>query len=195
MPDAPEPTPTIPKLEGITRADTRRQRLFFALWPDEGVRRVLAELAQRSIGAGGRLVKPDNIHLTLHFLGSVDVDRRESAESVAKRVKVPPFVLLLDRFGVWRKQKVAWSAPSHPPSELLDLVEKLRVGLGEAGFDVESRPYRTHVTLARKVVDADIELSHERTLWKVGRFYLVESLTHASGAEYRLLKSWPLRIV
>ncbi len=37
MSDAPD-IPTIPDLEGMTRAEARRQRLFFALWPDDGVR-------------------------------------------------------------------------------------------------------------------------------------------------------------
>jgi len=195
MSDTPAPIPRVPDLDGVTRADARRQRLFFALWPDDGVRTELSALAKRAAAGGGRLVDPDNIHLTLHFLGSIDPDRRECAESVAKRVKVPPFVLRLDQFGVWPKPRVAWCAPFYPPSELLRLAEALRGGLAKTGFEVESRPYQAHVTLARKLTDTSIELSHERILWKVGRFYLVESITYASGAEYRLLKSWPLRIV
>jgi len=195
MSDTAPPLPTIPELEGGTREDIRRQRLFFALWPDEGVREGLAALARDCVGPRGRLVKTDNIHLTLQFLGSVDGDRRDSAELVAKAVRVPPFVLHLDRLGIWRKPKVAWSAPSHAPGELLSLVEALRIGLQARGFDVETRPYQAHVTLARKVTATNTPLSHKHVLWKVGRFYLVESITHASGAQYRLLKSWPLRIV
>ena len=111
MADSPEPVPTRPDLE--QRA--RRQRLFFALWPDNGVRRELAALAKTNVGARARLVVPENIHLTLQFLGSIDPAQRELAESVAKCVTSSPFVLCLDRFGIWRKPKVAWSAPSSVP--------------------------------------------------------------------------------
>lgn len=47
-------------------------RLFFALWPDELVKRQLATLSKElDASRSGRWTRPDNLHLTLQFLGSV----------------------------------------------------------------------------------------------------------------------------
>ena len=60
------------------------QRLFFALWPDEGTRERLATLALDDITV--RWVSRDNLHVTLAFLGSVDKHARSCVEHVASQI-------------------------------------------------------------------------------------------------------------
>ena len=83
-----------------------RQRLFFALWPNDELRDQLHVLGQHSCPGSGRLVKRENFHITLIFLGSVDDPLRACAEKVAASVKMPPFKLGLDKVGYWPRARV-----------------------------------------------------------------------------------------
>lgn len=169
-----------------------RQRLFFALWPDDPVRRGLAALAREFVQGQGRLVPPRNLHLTLYFLGPLTDAQRVDAEAAAEGIACPPFTLSLDRLGCWRRARVAWSASSVVPPALGALAGALRDGLAARGFELESRPFQVHVTLARKVPRGIPSREHDALEWPVSSFHLVESRTYSEGAEYHVLRGWPL---
>ena len=60
------------------------------------------------------------------------------------------------------------------------------------GIEIEKRPYRPHVTVARKAklpLSTDIEAID----WSATEFVLVESISTAQGVRYNVLKRWPLR--
>jgi len=171
---------------------SERQRLFFALWPDDERRRALAKLQRKAVRGRGRLVAAENLHVTLFFLGSTDAQRRACAERVAARVRAPAFTMTLERLGHFPKPQVLWSAPALTPEPLHRLVRGLGEGLAGCGFTPDPRPYRAHLTLARKVGGRIPEATHEPIEWTVEAFALVESRTHARGVEYRPLAFWPL---
>ncbi len=56
----------------------------------------------------------------------------------------------------------------------------------------ERRPYRAHLTLARKVGKAPRSQAIEAIQWPVNEFCLVQSRTLPTGAEYAVLRTWPL---
>lgn len=170
-----------------------RQRLFFALSPDESFRTALVNLSHKIVHKRGKRVSPENLHVTLVFLGSTDREQRLCAESVAREVAVEPFVLAFDRLGHWARQRVLWSAPSDVPEGLLSLVKALNDGLRQCGFSLERRPYYAHLTVARKIAGPVPETRHEPLVWPVQEFHLIESETRPEGARYRVLGTWPLR--
>ncbi|WP_458527413.1 2'-5' RNA ligase family protein, partial [Onishia taeanensis] len=54
----------------------QRHRLFLALWPDPAVREALSSTAgQAHLACRGRPVAPEQLHLTLAFLGQVPTER------------------------------------------------------------------------------------------------------------------------
>src|SRR5690606_7323542 len=54
------------------KADPAGRRVFFALWPDARTAAVLSGWAQDAHAmCGGRIMRPDTLHLTLAFLGMV----------------------------------------------------------------------------------------------------------------------------
>ncbi len=156
------------------------KRLFFALWPDDDVRRQLAEIARKQLRGKGRLVAPANLHLTLFFLGSVTMQKQEATEVAAGLLRARPISLTLDQLGSWPKPQVAWSGSVQTPSALVDLVDLIRGAMVNNGFKLDTRSYKAHVTLARPV------------RWEAHDFCLVESITHPDGVEYRPMRRWRL---
>ncbi len=170
-----------------------RQRLFFALWPDDGTRKALARLARTlRPSSNGRPIGAQNLHLTVAFLGAVDAGFRECVERAAGSLSAPAFELEFRRIGYWPRPRVLWSAPERTPEALTGLASMLRNALVACGHEPESRPFRAHVTLARKVRGPASETTHALIRWRVSDFHLVESETVAQGARYRSLESWSL---
>ncbi len=191
-----------------------RQRLFFALWPDGDTQSALARLAKACLPCGsGRLIAAQNLHLTLAFLGPVDAGTRECAERAAASLRASAFELEFRRLGYWPRPRLLWSAPERTPEGLTMLESMLRNALAACGHEPESRPFRAHITLARKLRDPVGETIHASARasssiapgialprpsldspirWSVSDFHLVASDTLANGARYRPLASWPL---
>lgn len=168
-----------------------RQRLFFALWPDDGVREGFDTIASKSLRRRGRRIPAENLHLTLAFLGSVSPETRRCAESAADGITGAPFVLEFTHLGFWPRPRVIWSGCDQTPEALTALVNVLRQGLKGCGIKPEVRPYRAHLTLARKAsVDPDFRESHAPISWTVDAFHLLESKTLSTGAQYKILRSW-----
>ncbi len=170
-----------------------RERLFFALWPDDEARNALAALARKRLAPGnGRLVPAQNLHLTLVFLGAVDARVRDCAKRVAQRLSVRAFTLEFVQIGYWPRARVLWSAPRRTPELLTELASTLTQALIECGHEPTSRPFRAHVTVARKVRGPVRGVGHAPVRWPVREFHLVASETRQEGARYRRLQSWPL---
>jgi len=170
-----------------------KQRLFLALWPDDALRHRIAEVATAYRISGGRPVPRANRHITLAFLGSLDVERRRCVERVADAVRVPAFELWLDRLGFWpRPGGILWLGSSEPPEALGRLVAHLCDGISICGVERDRRPFHAHLTLMRRVERA-VRLDPPVPMrWPVGDFVLCESVTDPSGARYQILKRWRL---
>jgi 2'-5' RNA ligase len=169
------------------------QRLFFALWPPIELSRELYQLAGSILhGGAGRRVLPENIHLTLAFLGSVDASFRVCAEQAAAAIRATPFTLILEQMGNWSKSGILWVGPNLTPPPLLRLVRELNAGLAGCGYEAEQRPYAAHLTLARKARPRQAIPSMEPCAWEIDRFHLAQSHMRADGARYEILRSWPL---
>ena len=172
--------------------ETKNQRLFFALWPPLELSRELYSVAGRVQEGGGRRVPPENIHLTLVFLGSVKTSFRQCAERAAAAIRGESFTLTLEQIGCWPKSGIVWVGPRQTPEPLSRLVQELSAGLAACGYVPEERPYAAHLTLARKLHRCNDNLSIDPLIWEVRRFCLVQSHTHAEGARYEIVGSWEL---
>ena len=175
-------------------------RVFFAVWPDPDVRAALEMLARDCAArTGGRAPDPANLHLTLAFIGTVDRSRvvilREIGSNAAAAAK--PFALILDRIGAFHRQEIAWLGCSHVSEAMQGLADGLLSQLTATGFDLESRPFCPHVTLARRARTRALEWTRDGALatpvvWNVSRLALTAS-TQAQGAlRYVVIDSWPL---
>lgn len=167
-------------------------RLFFALWPSEAVRADIAAAADVLPDNCGRRVPNAKLHVTLAFIGNTDEATYNCLVAAAATVTVEPFDLNLSRFGYWPKPRLIWLGPHHMPPELLALVFKLRAVLEDCGMAADSRPYRPHITLVRKVVRQPPWPEVEPVHWPVAEFVLCHSKTTTQGPSYEVLRRWPL---
>jgi len=175
-----------------SNATEPRQRLFFALWPDDGVRSALAQTGRALLGKRIRQVPEANLHITLAFVGPVTADVRDCLVAAAAGIRCAPFELTIDHVGHWPRPRILWLGPSHTPPELWALVEGLNGAFDACGLPRERRPWQAHLTLARKVSRAPPPVEIPPVQWSISDFCLVESVTDAQGASYRRLLSWKL---
>jgi 2'-5' RNA ligase len=173
--------------------------LFFALWPDETQQEALARATRAVVQAcGGRAVPTRNFHLTLAFLGSVPERRIPQLMSVAHRVagEFPPgsvpLRLTFERCEYWRKPQILCATASEESAGAAALADNLKRALVEAGFAPDLKPFRAHVTLARKVGRGPRDLGIQPVSWSFDGFALVDSRTEPDGPLYSVLDSWLL---
>ena len=168
------------------------KRLFFALWPDADVRSQLAGVAESLPDKSGRRIQPENLHITLVFLGNVQERIIPELTDGANQLKMPGFSLQINRSGWWKRPKVIWLAPEYTPPPLLRLVEQINQLSKRAGLSIEQRNYQPHLTIARKVNHPADNLRFDPIHWRVKDFCLIESVTCQRGASYQVRQSWPL---
>ncbi len=172
-----------------------RIRAFFALMPDDSARARLAvmagEVARR---CRGRMVLSEHVHLTLAFIGDVPGEAIESLCVAGDKLSKDGAMLEFDLLGAWRASGVAWIAPSSIPPQVLALHDELATVLGGAGFTVDARPFRPHVTLARRCVSPPQRARCAPIPWRVDRLCLIGSVLRPEGPLHRELRSWPLRV-
>lgn len=167
-------------------------RLFYALWPDEDTRAALAEAATYLDIRDGRAVRPENLHLTLHFLGEIDGGLADELGTTASVFDIAPFAIDIGDAGWWRGAQVAWLAPLTTPPELEELYLRLRTRLNAFEVATDDRAFRPHLTVARKVRRAPRVSGTIAVRWRVEDFALVASRSEPAGARYEVLNRWRL---
>ena len=149
-------------------------RLFLALWPDPAMRHLLQERRDAwGWPKGATPVPADKLHVTLHFLGGQPGER---LPEFLDGLKVPfePFRLELATATVWHNG-IAVLEPGQAPPELLALHARLSDALVALGLHREARPYRPHVTMARRATGALLPSNASPIAWDVRGYALVES--------------------
>lgn len=173
----------------------RHERLFFALWPDETARQCLSDAISevRSITAHGKLVDFNNLHITLHFLGNIPVQRVRCYLRQAIKVRGRPFDLELTHLGHFKKPRVLWIGCDTIPPALEQLHADLGAMIETCGFNQESRPYRPHVSIARKINQSVAKQRITGIPWSVDQFVLIKSVIQNNAVQYRVKAAYPLR--
>ena len=166
-------------------------RLFFALWPDDAVRAQLAHWSRELHGVcRGRLMRPENLHMTLAFLGNVDDARVAEVERAAGEVTRRAATLVLDQPGYWKHNRIAWAGASAVPGQLDAMAADLRDALTRSNIGFDAKPFVSHVTLLRDAREAKAMPALAPIDWRFDAFALVQSVTLPRGSGYEIRKSW-----
>jgi RNA 2',3'-cyclic 3'-phosphodiesterase len=134
-------------------------RLFIAIDLDEAAREAIAEEQRRlkasirSVRARMKWVRPEQMHLTLVFLGEVAEARVSPIiESIGQPIPRPPFDLAFGGAGVFPSRgapNVLWVGALLGEAETIEVQRHLADRVAPLGFSLERRPFRPHLTLAR----------------------------------------------
>lgn len=169
-------------------------RVFFALWPENALQHALyklsGDLKPVCMGLPARL---EMIHLTLAFLGTLPVDRLESLYAAANQVHSPAFNLKIDQIGYWSHSRILW-AGSHKSSEgLTNLISRLHAALNNAGLAFDTgKPFVPHISLMRKASCETSTQAPRHLNMQVQEFSLVQSEITKKGANFTVMRRWPL---
>ncbi|MDQ4038287.1 MAG: RNA 2',3'-cyclic phosphodiesterase [Actinomycetota bacterium] len=180
------------------------KRLFVALKPPRAALDELSGAVQplRDDAPAARWTRLDSWHLTLEFLGAVEepgiVVLMQRLDLVAGQHG--PIELSITgggRFG----DRVLWAGITGDLEPLRRLARAVRAAALEAGVQVDSRPYRGHLTLARGAPGINLRPLVERlrqfsgSAWAATELYLIESRLGAGPdgtALYETCAHWPL---
>ena len=133
-------------------------RLFIAINFNNDTRARLLSLRDdlREQSERGNFSHPENLHLTLAFLG--ECEQRDAAlngrlRRVMESVTFEPFEVTIDRVGRFKRDGGdVWWAGGQESKPLLKLQRDLSDKLVTAGFTLENRKYSPHITLGREVI-------------------------------------------
>lgn len=187
-------------------------RLFVALDPPDPVRRRIGAMQAELRRAAGRhadevrWVPPENVHLTLQFLGAVPEERLEALRGAIARTAAHSRPLALEVKGAGgfpsaRRPRVLWAGLTGEVPALAVLAADLGRELAPLGFPPEDRPLSPHLTLGRAregrgapglggaLAQAG---SQDAVLWRADTLVLYRSHLGPSGARYEPLQAFPL---
>lgn len=184
-------------------------RAFIAIEIPAEIRTKISELQNSLKAYGGRVswTKPDNIHLTLKFLGDTEekiID--EIAAGLQQAVQnTPCFTITVQGTGAFpnfKRPRVIWIGAKSEGDQLQKLASQIHDCMTNFGFEKEKRRFSAHLTLARVKDARGIEPIMEKLrsydqfvagTFDVKELYLIKSELHPAGAIYTPLKKIDLK--
>jgi 2'-5' RNA ligase len=177
-------------------------RLFIAIEVPGSIKKELAALQVelKKAGADVSWTRPENIHLTLKFLGEVAEERLDDVlrATTSAAGGFGPARLALSGIGVFdeRRPRVVWAALRGDAEVVSRLWSDLDERLGEVGFARESRAFRPHLTIgrfksprrARELIAIANGYSLSEVSFVASEIAVVQSKLHPAGAQYNVVK-------
>ncbi|HMI30899.1 MAG TPA: RNA 2',3'-cyclic phosphodiesterase [Candidatus Limnocylindrales bacterium] len=165
--------------------------------------RVEEELSKRMSGLSW--VKPDNMHITIRFLGDLgDSGVRRAGESTARGAEshfaFPARLGNLGAFPNVSRPRVLWMGLAEGSAEGVAVAKSVNQSLQHDGFGPPDKPFKPHITLARvrehaQGVEALLEyaLPPAPEAAPLDRIVVMKSDLHPTGARYTALEEIRLR--
>ena len=189
-------------------------RAFVALLLDDATRGAVAAQIERlrSLSRAVAWVPPQNLHLTLKFLGEQSETRLGEALGALEETAAgaAPFTIALHGVGAFpgmERPRILWVGVAEGALEARALQSRLDTALGSRGFAGDDRPWHPHLTIGRVFDDrrwrreATPDLRHAIAeaarlgfgALAVTRLALMRSDLSPSGARYSELHSVSLK--
>jgi 2'-5' RNA ligase len=133
-------------------------RLFISVNFDEDVKQKFLDIQEaiRSQASRGSFSLPENLHLTLAFLGETEERRLPAVSGIIGAIRGEPFELPFTRSGCFThsRKELWWIGAGEEGAglpALIDIRRQLCDGLRAAELAFDDRPFHAHVTLGREI--------------------------------------------
>ncbi len=131
-------------------------RAFAAIFPPAQVTQGLSELVDRfrTLCAGVKWVKTDNLHLTLRFFGNLSDEQIEIARGCMKETSglETSFKVRMGTVGCFpsaSRARVIWVGVDEGREELVRVARALDERFADAGLGRADKPFSPHLTIGR----------------------------------------------
>lgn len=173
-------------------------RLFVAIEIPKGGKQMITEL-QKNIPAGLKPVSPENMHITLKFIGEAPEKNLQNIITALEQIAHPQFEISLSGVGAFPSPampNVLWVGSESP--SLAPLAQSIDTALFAAGVPRDARPFSPHLTIARAT--GHVELSEFLRVnkefsageFRAEAFHLFKSTLLPTGALHEKIASFAL---
>ena len=103
-------------------------------------------------GADLKIVEPQNIHITVRFLGNITTIMADKVFNEMKKVRFAPFNIEINGLGAFpnlRYSRVIWAGITAGSEQLKSVFVQLEPRLRDLGFTPDSKGFSPHLTIAR----------------------------------------------
>jgi len=128
-------------------------RLFIAINFNNDTRSHLIALRDelRRKSQRGSFSSPENLHLTLAFIGEVNPKKVDTIKTIMDTLTFAPFAATINRLGTFSRGMLWWAGLCED-KQLMDLQHEVEHKLALCGFEMDGRKYSPHITLGREIV-------------------------------------------
>jgi 2'-5' RNA ligase len=192
--------------------ENETKRLFVAIFPPAHIitslRAAVAGLAKAIPARAIRWTRPEQVHLTLNFLGAIPIARIPEIESALEAAcnghrRHQVRVAGLGCFPNRSRPQIIWAGLAGDLRPLENLNRAIDTHLLACGCVGEDRPFHPHLTIGRarelnpvgrKQLAETLAGEQDRDFgeWQVGSIELMQSVLSPQGAAYGTLQSIPL---
>lgn len=150
-------------------------RIFIAIRFTEAFKSSIldAQDGLKEYGVRGNYTQPENLHLTLAFIG--ETERVEEIKAAVDAVKFEPFVIRTGKMGCFNgRSRVVWLG-IEGEDKVKAIAQQLRCNLDQRGIDYVKGKFSPHITLVRQPSEMPLDIDVESESMTVSKIYVMKS--------------------
>jgi 2'-5' RNA ligase len=167
---------------------------FFAIVLPDHVKKTIADEMKKRNDPFKRFVHQEDYHLTLAFVGAAKLSALQKACGLISEeiTRIPAFSMKLSSFGTFGQKaspRIFWIGTDEP-APLFHIQKKVAAACRKSGIDIDEKPFRPHITTARKWIGQQSYAPAELPDWSsfsVSEVALYETNTSALP---KYIKKW-----
>ncbi|ACA88053.1 2'-5' RNA ligase family protein [Shewanella woodyi] len=186
------------------------KRLFLGIAPTQTQNRQLSAL-QAGLSLDGKSISPKNFHMTLAFLGQLDIHQQFKLQHkldilhASKALSWPRFTVTLDTLTLWRKPQILCLSGKILDPNLQYILDECHSLLQQVGIKL---PHHQHIKATQNSLPQEVNFVPHISLFRKAKqlpimreaialtlcpkkIHLYVSVSKPTGVEYQILQSWP----